>query len=170
MRKPLTNKQRFDIFKRDGFTCQYCGAHGPGTQLQIDHIEPVAKGGQCESGNFLTACKPCNSGKAANSVLPELKHHIEDIFNKLFNPNRCFQCSELVSDDDYDQNLVYFSAGEHVPYDLTKWNLIIPICVGCIEAGKKEVINTSFSTFVYRNDSLLQEVERLQALLNAGGG
>lgn len=68
MRKPLSNKQRFEIFKRDGFTCQYCGAHGPGAQLQVDHIEPASKGGPCEEGNFITACKQCNSGKAANPI------------------------------------------------------------------------------------------------------
>lgn len=26
-RKSISKKLRFDVFKRDGFKCQYCGAH-----------------------------------------------------------------------------------------------------------------------------------------------
>ena len=28
-RKPISKKTRFEIFKRDGFSCRYCGAHPP---------------------------------------------------------------------------------------------------------------------------------------------
>ena len=44
-RKSLSNKIRFEVFKRDNFTCQYCGRKAPEIVLNVDHIEPVSKGG-----------------------------------------------------------------------------------------------------------------------------
>ena len=62
-RKPISNKLRFEILKRDGFTCQYCGRKAPEVELEIDHIVPVAKGGSNEIDNLITACHECNNGK-----------------------------------------------------------------------------------------------------------
>ncbi len=44
-RKAISKKVRFEVFKRDSFTCQYCGAKAPDVVLNCDHIEPVSKGG-----------------------------------------------------------------------------------------------------------------------------
>jgi len=68
MRKPLSKKIRFEIFKRDGFVCQYCGAHPPSIVLQVDHIIPVAKGGLNGIDNLITSCQPCNIGKGAREL------------------------------------------------------------------------------------------------------
>ena len=62
-RKGLSKKVRFEVFKRDGFTCQYCGAKAPDVQLNVDHIEPVSKGGTNDILNLITSCFSCNSGK-----------------------------------------------------------------------------------------------------------
>lgn len=72
-RKPLSKKVRFDVFKRDGFTCQYCGAHPPKVILECDHIHPVAEGGTDEIDNLITSCFNCNRGKAATplTVIPK---------------------------------------------------------------------------------------------------
>lgn len=67
-RKSISKKTRFDIFKRDGFKCQYCGAHPPSVLLHIDHINPVADGGGNEIDNLITACEPCNIGKGARPL------------------------------------------------------------------------------------------------------
>ena len=67
-RKAISKRVRFDVFKRDGFTCQYCGAHPPKAVLHVDHIVPVAEGGGNEDTNLVTACDHCNLGKAANSL------------------------------------------------------------------------------------------------------
>lgn len=64
-RKAISKKIRFDIFKRDGFKCMYCGAHPPSVLLHVDHIKPVADGGGNEVDNLVTACEPCNLGKGA---------------------------------------------------------------------------------------------------------
>ena len=67
-RKAISKKLRFDVFKRDAFTCQYCGSHPPGTILHVDHIDPVANGGGNDIDNLITACIQCNLGKGARSL------------------------------------------------------------------------------------------------------
>lgn len=58
-------RTRFEVFKRDRFTCTYCGRTPPEVLLQVDHITPVAAGGGDEMHNLTTACATCNGGKAA---------------------------------------------------------------------------------------------------------
>lgn len=62
-RTAIPKSIRFEVFKRDSFKCQYCGATAPEVLLVIDHIKPVAKGGDNDITNLVTACAPCNSGK-----------------------------------------------------------------------------------------------------------
>lgn len=68
VRKPLSKKTRFEVFKRDGFVCQYCGAHPPQAVLEVDHIVAVAEGGDNDPDNLVTACFNCNRGKGARSL------------------------------------------------------------------------------------------------------
>lgn len=68
MRKALSKKLRFEVFKRDGFACQYCGAHPPAAILECDHIVAVANGGDNDSDNLITACFNCNRGKSATPL------------------------------------------------------------------------------------------------------
>lgn len=80
-RKPITKKLRFEVFKRDVFTCQYCGATPPSVVLELDHIIPVAQGGDDSEGNLICACFDCNRGKGdrlltAGPVSIELKAEI----------------------------------------------------------------------------------------------
>jgi hypothetical protein len=51
---------RENVFKRDGFKCQYCGTN---KELTIDHLVPKAKGGKSSWSNLVTACKRCNTKK-----------------------------------------------------------------------------------------------------------
>lgn len=67
-RTQLSKKTRFEVFKRDGFKCMYCGAHPPAAVLHVDHIHPVAEGGDNDINNLVTACEPCNLGKGARSL------------------------------------------------------------------------------------------------------
>ncbi|MCX7759528.1 MAG: HNH endonuclease, partial [bacterium] len=70
-RKNVSKSIRFEVFKRDSFTCQYCGRKPPEVVLVIDHIKPVSKGGTNDIINLITSCKDCNSGKS-NKQLDEL--------------------------------------------------------------------------------------------------
>ncbi len=56
---------RFNLFLRDGFTCQYCGGRG---DLTFDHVVPRARGGRTTWENVVAACGPCNIRKGARSL------------------------------------------------------------------------------------------------------
>lgn len=64
-RKPISKRLRFEIFKRDGFRCLYCGATPLQSPLHIDHVEALANGGTDDPANLVTACAACNLGKGA---------------------------------------------------------------------------------------------------------
>lgn len=51
---------RFNVFLRDRFTCQYCGAR---EDLTFDHVVPRSKGGHTTWENVVAACSPCNLRK-----------------------------------------------------------------------------------------------------------
>ncbi len=54
---------RFNVFLRDRFECQYCGA-SPGThELTFDHVVPRSRGGRTSWINVVSACTACNLRK-----------------------------------------------------------------------------------------------------------
>ena len=55
---------RFNLFLRDGFTCQYCGDM---RDLTFDHVVPRAQGGRTTWENVVTACAPCNLRKGGRT-------------------------------------------------------------------------------------------------------
>jgi 5-methylcytosine-specific restriction endonuclease McrA len=55
---------RRNIFKRDHYTCQYCGVQPGGEELTIDHVVPRAQGGTSTWTNCVLACVACNKRKA----------------------------------------------------------------------------------------------------------
>jgi hypothetical protein len=63
-RRPLSIRLRFEIFKRDSFTCRYCGERSPDVILEVDHIVPVSDGGDDDPLNLVTSCWSCNRGKS----------------------------------------------------------------------------------------------------------
>ena len=56
---------RFNLFLRDEFRCQYCGATG---DLTFDHVVPRARGGVTSWENVVAACARCNLKKAARPL------------------------------------------------------------------------------------------------------
>lgn len=63
-RGKVSNKMRFSIYDRDGHRCRKCGRRTG--DLEIDHIIPIAKGGESTYDNLQTLCKSCNKKKGAN--------------------------------------------------------------------------------------------------------
>ena len=80
-RKTISKKIRFEVFKRDSFTCQYCGRSAPEVILEIDHINPVINGGNNNIMNLITSCFDCNRGKGKRKLNEneELKLQIEQL-------------------------------------------------------------------------------------------
>lgn len=73
----VSKKLRFEVFKRDGFACQYCGSTPPNAVLECDHIEPKSKGGADEIDNLVCACFECNNDKS-DSLLNNIPASIEE--------------------------------------------------------------------------------------------
>lgn len=61
----VSRRLRFEILRRDGHTCRYCGAAAPDIPLTVDHVIPVTLGGGDDPSNLVTACQPCNAGKSS---------------------------------------------------------------------------------------------------------
>lgn len=64
----VSRRLRYEILRRDGFTCRYCGAKAPDVTLTVDHVLAVALGGGDEPQNLVTACADCNAGKGSSTV------------------------------------------------------------------------------------------------------
>lgn len=62
----VSQRLRYEVLRRDNHACRYCGAAAPDVQLTVDHVIPVALGGSDDPTNLVTACRSCNSGKAAS--------------------------------------------------------------------------------------------------------
>jgi len=55
---------RRNIFKRDRYTCLYCGKQPGMEELTLDHVIPRAQGGESRWDNCVLACLDCNKRKA----------------------------------------------------------------------------------------------------------
>lgn len=54
------------VYERDKYQCQSCGKSDRETQLNVDHIIPLAKGGSNDISNLQTLCEQCNQQKKDN--------------------------------------------------------------------------------------------------------
>lgn len=62
----MSPKLRFDVLRRDGFNCVYCGAGGRSVILEVDHRIAKSNGGSDDMENLVTSCLTCNRGKGAS--------------------------------------------------------------------------------------------------------
>jgi 5-methylcytosine-specific restriction endonuclease McrA len=54
---------RWAVYARDGWSCQYCGRVFRSRELTFDHVFPKSRGGKTSWTNIVTACKLCNCEK-----------------------------------------------------------------------------------------------------------
>lgn len=52
------------VFRRDGWTCQYCSKSLTKRDATIDHVVPKCNNGPTNYKNCVTACRTCNHKKA----------------------------------------------------------------------------------------------------------
>jgi 5-methylcytosine-specific restriction endonuclease McrA len=64
--RPRVKLTKREIFRRDNYTCQYCGRHT--TNLTIDHVLPRHLGGTHSWDNLVTACAQCNHRKGGRTL------------------------------------------------------------------------------------------------------
>jgi 5-methylcytosine-specific restriction endonuclease McrA len=63
---------RGNIYLRDHNRCQYCGRRFPSSELSLDHVVSVSRGGRSHWENVVCACLPCNV-KKGNKLLSECR-------------------------------------------------------------------------------------------------
>ncbi len=64
--RPKLKLTRRAVFRRDNFTCQYCGVQSH--HLTIDHIIPRYRSGPHVWSNVVSACPPCNRRKGGKTL------------------------------------------------------------------------------------------------------
>ena len=64
--RPRVKLNKREIFRRDNYTCQYCGKQGG--NLTLDHVIPRRLGGTHSWKNLVTACEACNHRKGGRTV------------------------------------------------------------------------------------------------------
>lgn len=64
--RPRVALSKREIFRRDNYTCQYCGSHGG--NLTLDHVIPRRLGGSHSWDNLVTACAACNHHKGGRTI------------------------------------------------------------------------------------------------------
>jgi len=67
-RRAISYGLRFRVIDRDRSRCVYCGRHSTEIELHIDHVTPVADGGDNDFWNLVTSCLECNLGKSARKT------------------------------------------------------------------------------------------------------
>jgi hypothetical protein len=161
MRKPIPKSLRFEVFKRDSFTCQYCGSKAPDVLLHIDHIKPVADGGENDILNLVTACVGCNLGKSHkllsdNSAIEKQRDQLQQLAERRHQLEMMVEWRESLRDldTDYvsaiqDEFLKYatFIANETGERDIRKW--LKKYTVAEIFAA----IETSFTQYLVEGDA-----------------
>lgn len=79
-RRLISGKKRQYILARDNYRCQICGATvADGAKLEIDHIEPVSKGGTNHKDNLQVLCQQCNREKHNRTDLPHDKRKLKEL-------------------------------------------------------------------------------------------
>lgn len=58
---------RFNIYRRDRYTCQYCGRSFPRHELNLDHVIPRSQGGLSRWDNVVCSCLNCNHRKGGRT-------------------------------------------------------------------------------------------------------
>ena len=58
--------RRRAIIERDGSTCYLCCKQVPSSEIELDHLIPVAQGGTSEPENVAVTCRSCNRSRGAS--------------------------------------------------------------------------------------------------------
>ena len=59
----LSKGTKFEVLRRDDYTCRYCGGKAPDVELHVDHVIPKSRGGSDKPWNLTAACSSCNLSK-----------------------------------------------------------------------------------------------------------
>jgi 5-methylcytosine-specific restriction endonuclease McrA len=75
-RIPIPPEVRKYVYQRDKYQCQSCGKTSLETNLSIDHIIPLSRGGKNDISNLQTLCLTCNQSKT-NKIDQRFQRHFD---------------------------------------------------------------------------------------------
>jgi hypothetical protein len=156
-RKSTGKKLRFEVFKRDSFTCQYCGRKAPDVVLNVDHVSPVSKGGGNNILNLITSCSDCNGGKGArelgdDSVLAKQRDQLAELEERREQLRMMIAWRDGLKDIEgmkvdevvrkYKSHAIGWSPNEHGMISVRKWVSEFPmdILLDAIDVAKDKVV------------------------------
>lgn len=152
--RPISKRLRFEILRRDGHRCRYCGATADEAPLTVDHVIPRALGGIDDGTNLVTACADCNNGKASvspdNPVVDEVREQAE----------RFRQALRIVAERDRQQREAQFEKLDLMVSDWAQeWFLAVREC-----DRKWKLPNDASASLIRFYESGLDEVDLHWAL------
>ena len=89
-RKRLTKKERQAVFDRMKGHCAYCGCEITLSEMKVDHVMPLRKGGPDTLENMLPACRSCNHYKSTLTV-QQFRDTVERMPYRLMKNNATFR-------------------------------------------------------------------------------
>lgn len=84
--KHSVSLNRRNLFARDENCCQYCGRKSPTSELSIDHVIPLSRGGRTSWANVVCACTECNKRKGGLTPKEAGLKLVRPPFEPRFNP------------------------------------------------------------------------------------
>lgn len=81
-RKSITKEMRMKVYNKYNHHCAYCGCELNYEDMQVDHLDPVYKGGNDDISNYMPACRMCNFYKSTFS-LEDFRKNIETLNKRL---------------------------------------------------------------------------------------
>lgn len=157
-RKNISKKNRFEVFKRDAFKCQYCGKSSPDVILEVDHIKPVSEGGSNDITNLITACFDCNRGKTNillddNAVIEKQRKQLEELNERRNQLKMMMEWREGLSELENDKieivkekwsEITDFSINENGEKSIKKWlkKFDLNLILDCMEISTNQYLTT----------------------------
>lgn len=109
MRRKLTKAERQQVYEKCNGYCGYCGTEIDYKDMQVDHMQPLKRGGSDTLDNMLPACRSCNHYKATLTV-EEYRKYLSGIPNRLMRDSIPFQVGLRFGIVEYSKNdpIFYF--------------------------------------------------------------
>lgn len=158
-RQAISKRLRFEVLKRDAFTCQYCGKQPPDTVLHLDHIKPVSKGGKNTLLNLVTSCQECNLGKSNkelsdDSAIKKQQKQLSDMAEKKAQIEMMIDWREsLINSDKLLSSSVKNIIDDYMDgYSVSETGLL-NIEKAIKKSGYQKVVDAVEKCFMYSKDS-----------------
>lgn len=81
-RKRFSPATRHEVWQRFGKHCAYCGQPITLKEMQIDHVNPIDRGGTNDIDNLYPACRMCNFYKGTYK-LEEYRRYLAGVTGRL---------------------------------------------------------------------------------------